>query len=93
MSLREAIHGKSSEAVWTPLATLEESYGLRIRYVAQVASSRPASCKIHLSPSRIDNYMEVIGGLVAPLVFKTSVGLKKVPGGFDSHSPPVPSFV
>ena len=32
--------------------------------------------------------MEVIGSLVAPLVFKTSVGLNKVPGGFDSHSPP-----
>ena len=31
---------------------------------------------------------EVSGGLVAPLVFKTSVGLNKVPGGFDSHSPP-----
>ena len=34
-------------------------------------------------------YMEVTGGLVAPLVFKTSVGLNKVPGGFDSHSPPI----
>ena len=33
--------------------------------------------------------MEVTGGLVAPLVFKTSVGLNKVPGGFDSHSPPI----
>ncbi len=32
--------------------------------------------------------MEVIGGLVAPLVFKTSVGLNKVPGRFDSYSPP-----
>ena len=32
--------------------------------------------------------MEVNGSLVAPLVFKTSVGLNKVPGGFDSHSPP-----
>ena len=32
--------------------------------------------------------MEVSGGLVALLVFKTSVGLNKVPGGFDSHSPP-----
>ncbi len=32
--------------------------------------------------------LEVNGGLVAPLVFKTSVGLNKVPGGFDSHSPP-----
>ena len=31
---------------------------------------------------------EVCGGLVALLVFKTSVGLNKVPGGFDSHSPP-----
>ncbi len=31
---------------------------------------------------------EVVGGLVTPLVFKTSVGLNKVPGGFDSHSPP-----
>ena len=31
---------------------------------------------------------EVTGGLVALLVFKTSVGLNKVPGGFDSHSPP-----
>ena len=26
--------------------------------------------------------------LVAPLVFKTSVGSARVPGGFDSHSPP-----
>jgi hypothetical protein len=34
---------------------------------------------------------EVTGDLVAPLVFKTSVGLDKVPGGFDSHSPPLPS--
>ena len=33
--------------------------------------------------------MEVIGGLVAPLVFKTNVGLNKVLGGFDSHSPPI----
>ena len=33
--------------------------------------------------------MEVSGSLVAPLVFKTSVGLNKVPGGFDSHSPPL----
>ena len=33
--------------------------------------------------------VEVTGGLVALLVFKTSVGLNKVPGGFDSHSPPV----
>ena len=32
--------------------------------------------------------MEATGSLVAPLVFKTSVGLNKVPGGFDSHSPP-----
>ena len=32
--------------------------------------------------------MEVWGGLVALLVFKTSVGLNKVPGGFDSHPPP-----
>ena len=32
--------------------------------------------------------VEVCGGLVALLVFKTSVGLNKVPGGFDSHSPP-----
>ncbi len=31
---------------------------------------------------------EVCGGLVALLVFKTSVGLNKVPGGFDSHPPP-----
>ena len=35
------------------------------------------------------DYMEVIGVLVVPLVFKTSVGLNKVPGGFDSHSPPI----
>ena len=35
-----------------------------------------------------DGGLEVTGGLVAPLVFKTSVGLDKVPGGFDSHSPP-----
>lgn len=28
------------------------------------------------------------GDLVALLVFKTSVGLNKVPGGFDSHPPP-----
>ena len=35
------------------------------------------------------SYMEVIGVLVVPLVFKTNVGLNKVPGGFDSHSPPV----
>ena len=34
---------------------------------------------------------EVTGGLVAPPVFKTGVGLNKVPGGFDSHSPP-PQF-
>ena len=34
------------------------------------------------------SYMEATGGLVALLVFKTSVGLNKVPGGFDSHSPP-----
>jgi hypothetical protein len=33
--------------------------------------------------------MEVIGVLVVPLVFKTNVGLNKVPGGFDSHSPPI----
>ena len=32
--------------------------------------------------------LEVSGGLVALLVFKTSVGLNKVPGGFDSHPPP-----
>ena len=32
--------------------------------------------------------MEATGVLVASLVFKTSVGLNKVPGGFDSHSPP-----
>ena len=32
--------------------------------------------------------VEVWGGLVALLVFKTSVGLNKVPGGFDSHPPP-----
>ena len=25
---------------------------------------------------------------MVPLVFKTSVGLERVPGGFDSHSPP-----
>ena len=31
---------------------------------------------------------EVWGDLVALLVFKTSVGLKQVPGGFDSHPPP-----
>src|SRR5208282_4109501 len=31
---------------------------------------------------------EVWGDLVALLVFKTSVGLNKVPGGFDSHPPP-----
>jgi hypothetical protein len=30
----------------------------------------------------------VSGDLVALLVFKTSVGLNKVPGGFDSHPPP-----
>lgn len=35
--------------------------------------------------------LEVSGGLVAPLVFKTSVRLNKVSGGFDSHPPP-PSF-
>ena len=28
--------------------------------------------------------------LVVPLVFKTSVGLARVLGGFDSHSPPLP---
>ncbi len=33
--------------------------------------------------------LEATGGLVAPLVFKTSAGLNKVPGGFDSHSPPL----
>ncbi len=32
--------------------------------------------------------LEVWGDLVALLVFKTSVGLNKVPGGFDSHPPP-----
>jgi hypothetical protein len=32
--------------------------------------------------------MEVWGDLVALLVFKTSVGLNKVSGGFDSHPPP-----
>jgi hypothetical protein len=32
--------------------------------------------------------VEVWGDLVALLVFKTSVGLNKVPGGFDSHPPP-----
>ncbi len=32
--------------------------------------------------------VEATGDLVASLVFKTSVGLNKVPGGFDSHSPP-----
>ena len=32
--------------------------------------------------------LEVTGGLVALLVFKTSAGLEQVPGGFDSHSPP-----
>ena len=32
--------------------------------------------------------MEVSGDLVALLVFKTSAGLKKVPGGFASHPPP-----
>ena len=26
---------------------------------------------------------------MVPLVFKTSVGLARVPGGFDSHSPPL----
>lgn len=35
---------------------------------------------------------EVWGDLVALLVFKTSVGLNQVPGGFDSHPPP-PGFV
>lgn len=38
--------------------------------------------------SHLVHGMEVNGSLVAPLVFKTSVGLNKVPGGFDSHSPP-----
>ena len=32
--------------------------------------------------------MEASGDLVALLVFKTMVGLNKVPGGFDSHPPP-----
>ena len=32
--------------------------------------------------------MEVSGGLVALLVFKTSAGLYKASGGFDSHPPP-----
>ena len=31
---------------------------------------------------------EATGSLVASLVFKTSVGLDKVPGRFDSYSPP-----
>ena len=31
---------------------------------------------------------EVWGDLVALPVFKTGVGLNKVPGGFDSHPPP-----
>ena len=30
--------------------------------------------------------------LVVPLVFKTSVGFVRVPGGFDSHSPPPFSY-
>ena len=38
--------------------------------------------------SHLVHRMEVNGSLVAPLVFKTSVGLNKVPGGFDSHPPP-----
>ena len=42
-----------------------------------------------LSGKFASDYMEVIGVLVVPLVFKTSVGLNKVPGGFDSHSPPI----
>ena len=33
-------------------------------------------------------YMEVFAVLVPVMVFKTSVGLNKVPGGFDSHPPP-----
>jgi len=37
--------------------------------------------------------VEVRGGLVALLVFKTSVGLNKVPGGFDSHAPPPVRFL
>jgi hypothetical protein len=32
--------------------------------------------------------MEVAGAWLALLVFKTSVGLLKVQGGFDSHAPP-----
>jgi hypothetical protein len=34
------------------------------------------------------NALEVTGDLVALLVFKTSAGLNKASGGFDSHSPP-----
>ncbi len=37
----------------------------------------------------MDPHLEATGSLVAPLVFKASVGLNKVPGGFDSHSPPL----
>src|ERR1035438_2350198 len=34
------------------------------------------------------SHLEALGDLVALLVFKTMVGLNKVPGGFDSHPPP-----
>ena len=36
--------------------------------------------------------LEVSGDLVALLVFKTSAGLKKASGGFDSHPPPMSGF-
>jgi hypothetical protein len=43
---------------------------------------------IRTSPVAGSSGTEVWGDLVALLVFKTSVGLNKVPGGFDSHPPP-----
>lgn len=48
-------------------------------------------CFASISESALRSNVEVWGDLVALLVFKTSVGLNKVSGGFDSHPPP-PQF-
>ena len=60
-------------------------FGLRNRCATAALIDSLSRGAIELHPV---HEMEVNGSLVAPLVFKTSVGLNKVPGGFDSHSPP-----
>ena len=52
----------------------------------KVSSARPQRGRIGWRDRRW------LAAWLAPLVFKTSVGLYKVPGGFDSHPPPPWSF-